>query len=363
MENNKEMGKVYLRKDGRYFIKYKKGIKEDGITEYGFVYGTTEQEVLEKYKTVLSETIIIDKSLFSGDIYHWLKSVKISCKKSSYSNYEYTVYAHLIPEFGKYKRKQINKNIVNDFTERLLNNGLKPKTVKDMLIILQQILKYHNVNIDITMPKVPKKEIQILTKEHQMLLEKRLSNCTNEDNFGIFLCLYTGLRIGELCSLQWKNIDLEKNIIRIEKTLIRIKNYDKNIKTKTVVILDEPKSASSTRNIPIPSFIIPILKKFKKDGECFFLTGTENFIEPRSYANHYKNIMKSINIDIYNFHALRHTFATRCVENGCDPKTLSEILGHSNVKITLDRYVHPSFDNKIKMMNNLNPMCDFLKKT
>lgn len=359
MKNNDETKKVYLRKDGRYSIKYKKGIKEDDTTEYGFVYGTTEQEVLEKYKIILTKAITIDKSLFSGDIYSWLKSVKISCKKSSYSNYEYTVYAHLIPEFGKYKRKQINKNIVNDFTEKMLNKRLAPKTVKDILIILQQILKYNNVNIDIVMPKIPKKEIQILTKEHQMLLEKRLSNDTNEDSFGIFLCLYTGLRIGELCGLKWKNIDLENNIIRIEKTLIRVKNYDKNIKTKTVVILDDPKSASSIRNIPIPTFIVPILKKLKKDDECFFLTGTEKFIEPRSYTNHYKNIMKSINIDIYNFHALRHTFATRCVENGCDSKTLSEILGHSNVKITLDRYVHPSFDNKIRMMNNLNPMYDF----
>jgi len=358
MKNNDEIGKVYLRKDGRYSIKYKKGIKDDGTTDYGYVYGSTKEETIQKYKSILSETVIIDKSLFSGDIYSWLKSVKISCKKSSYSNYEYSVYAHLIPEFGKYKRKQISKSIINEFTEKLLNDGLAPKTVKDILIILQQILKYHNVNIDITMPKIQKKEVQILTKDHQMILEQKLSNCDDEDSFGIFLCLNTGLRIGELCALKWENIDLERNIIRVERTLIRVKNYDKSIKTKTVVILDDPKSASSIRNIPIPTFLIPKLKKLKKDDKFFFLTGKEKFIEPRSYTNHYKNIMKSINLNIYNFHALRHTFATRCIENGCDPKTLSEILGHSNVKITLDRYVHPSFDNKVKMMNNLNPMCN-----
>ncbi len=356
MENNNEIGKVYLRKDGRYTIKYKKGIKEDGTTNYGFLYGLTKKDVLEKYKSILTKTIIIDKSLFNGDIYNWLKSVKISCKKSSYSNYEYKAYAHLIPEFGKYKRKQITKTLINEFTEKMLNNGLAPKTVKDILIILQQILKYHNVNIPIAMPKVPKKEIQILTKEHQMILEKRLKKGINEDSFGIFLCLYTGLRIGELCGLKWENIDLKNNIIKVEKTLIRVKNYDKNIKAKTIVILDEPKSLSSIRNIPIPNFIIPILNNLKKDNECFFLTGKEKFIEPRSYMNHYKYIMKSINLNNYNFHALRHTFATRCIENGCDPKTLSEILGHSNVKITLDRYVHPSFDNKVKIMNSLNPM-------
>lgn len=356
MENNKENEKIYLRKDGRYSIKYKKGINEDGTTEYGYIYGSSEKEVLEKKSKILEETIIIDKSLFSGDIYNWLKSVKISCKRSTYSNYEYTVYAYLIPSFGKYKKKQINKNLINEFTEKLLNKGLAPKTVKDILIILQQILKYVNINIDITMPKVKKKEIQILTKDDQLKLEQLLSNCIDEDSFGLYLCLYTGLRIGELCGLKWKNIDLDNNIIKVEKTVIRVKNYDKSIKTKTVIILDDPKSTASIRDIPIPNFIVPILKKLRKDNEDFFLTGKPKFIEPRSYTNHFKKIMKSIDIDKYNFHALRHTFATNCIENGCDPKTLSEILGHSNVKITLDRYVHPSFDNKIRMMNNLNPM-------
>ncbi len=352
------MEKIYLRKDGRYSMKYKKGIKEDGSIKYGYIYGKTEKEVLKKYETTKKATI--DKSLFSGDIYNWLKSVKISCKKSSYSNYEYTAYAHLIPEFGTYKRKQINKSLINEFTEKMLNRGFAPKTVKDMLIILQQILKYHNIRIDITMPKIPKKEIQILTKEHQKRLEQKLKDTINEDYFGIFLCLYTGLRIGELCALKWENIDLKNNIIRIEKTLIRVKNYDQKAKQKTIVILDEPKSVSSIRNIPIPNFIIPILKKLQKEDNCFFLTGKTKFMEPRSYTNHYKTIMNSINLN-YNFHALRHTFATRCIENGCDPKTLSEILGHSDVKITLDRYVHPSFDNKIKMMNNLIPMCHLSK--
>lgn len=358
MKNNNPE-KIYLRKDGRYFLKYKKGIKENGKTEYGFIYARAKDELLEKYKKILSEQIVIDKSLFSGDMYQWLKSAKISCKRSSYSNYEYMVYAHLMPQFGKYKRKQINKNIINEFTEKMLNQGLAPKTVKDILIILQQVLKYHNVNISITMPKIPKKEIQILTKEHQLLLEQRLSHCTAEEDIGVLLCLYTGLRIGELCGLKWGHIDLGNNVIKIEKTLIRVKNDDKNRKTKTIVILDEPKSTSSIRNIPIPNFLIPKLEKLKKGEFCFFLTGTENFIEPRSYTNHYKNIMKSIQINEYNFHALRHTFATRCIENGCDPKTLSEILGHSNVKITLERYVHPGFDSKVKLMNSLNPMCSF----
>lgn len=361
MKNNCKFNKISLRKDGRYFIKYKKGINEYGKTIYGFVYGKTKEQALEKYREIISKMIIIDKSLFSGNIYNWLKSVKISCKRSSYSNYEYTVYAYLIPEFGGYKKNQIDTNMINEFTQKLLNQGLAPKTVKDILVILQQILKYYHIRISITMPKIPKKAIQILTKEDQKLLEKRLCHFINEEELGIIISLYTGLRIGEVCALKWENIDLVKSMIKIEKTLIRVKNYDQNKKSKTIVILDQAKSISSIRNIPIPSFLIPILMKFKKDDEYFFLTGDKYFIEPRSFTNHYKAMMKSINLDGYNFHCLRHTFATRCIENGCDPKTLSEILGHSNVKITLDRYVHPSFDNKVKMMNNLVPMYDYTK--
>ena len=352
----KDNEKVYLRKDGRYCAKYKKGVKANGETIYGYVYGKSEEEAITKRQETINSLIIIDRSLFSGDIYYWLKSVKISCKISSYSNYEYTCYSHLIPYFGIYKRKQINKNMINEFTEKLLGKGLDTKTVKDILIILGQILKYVNIPISITMPKMKKKDIQVLTKEEQKKLETYLLQNLTEDNFGILLCLYTGLRIGEVCALKWKNIDLTNKVIHVEKTLIRVKNYEKKTHAKTIVILDDPKSLSSIRSIPIPNFVIPLLEKLRKNEEDFILTGTSSFLEPRSYTNHFKRLMKLLEINNYHFHTLRHTFATRCIENGSDPKTLSEILGHSNVKITLERYVHPSFDNKVKMMNNLNPL-------
>lgn len=311
-------------------------------------------------KQIVKEKIKQDKTMFITDIYSWLQSTKIYCKQSTYSHYEYTVYSKLIPEFGEYKKNQMSRDLINHFTEKLLNDGLEPKTVRDILTILNQILKYGNIQIQIIMPKIKRKKIQIYTKEDQEILEKELIKNINESNFGIYLCLYTGLRIGEICALKWENIDLNNNIIKIQKTLIRVKN-DRTSKKKTKLILDDPKSVSSIRSIPIPMFIIPILKKLKKNEECFFLTGKNTFIEPRCYLNHYKKILASIredksNFREYNFHALRHTFATRCIENGFDPKTLSEILGHSSVKITLERYVHPSFDIKVKMMNHLKPI-------
>lgn len=351
-----------MKTDNQYFIQYKKGTNDISSSNYAHRFGNKKSS--NSKKKLLKNSFTIDKSLFSGDIYNWLKSIKISCKCSTYSNYEYTIYTHLIPNFGNYKRRELNKEVINEFTTRLLNDGYAPKTVKDILIILKQIFKYVNLSIDITMPKVKKREIQILTNDHQKKLENYLINNINIDSFGIFLCLYTGLRIGELCALKWENIDLDNEIIYVQKTLIRVRNYDSNTKTKTIVILDDPKSISSIRNIPIPKFILPILKSLKKDNlnDVFFLTGKHTFIEPRSYTNHYRNIMKKLAINVYNFHALRHTFATRCIENGCDPKTLSEILGHSSVNITLERYVHPSFDSKIIMMNNLSPMCPLSEK-
>ena len=153
------------------------------------------------------------------------------------------------------------------------------------------------------------------------------------------------------------NIDLNNKKINIKKTLVRIKNPEENPKKKTIVIIDEPKSASSIREIPIPDFIIPTLKELSVDAtpNTFLISGTEKFVESRTFFNRYKKILTSIELEKYNFHALRHTFATRCIENGCDPKTLSEILGHSSVKITLERYVHPNYENKVLMMNQLTP--------
>ena len=326
---------------------------------YKSLYGKTKEEVLSKYNQRIKKDILIfNKELLENDIYRWLKSAKIRCKKSTYSNYRYIVNARIIPRFAKVKKKSITSEIIDCYTTELLEEGLSPKTVKDIIILLHQILKFAGINIKISMPKVPKNEIQIFKVEDQIKLEKFLLKNMNTTSFGIYFCLYTGLRIGEVCALKWEDIDIENKKIKIKKTITRIKNEDTNAKKKTTIIIDDPKSISSIREIPIPDFIIPVLKEIRKDSTTtnFLITGTNKFIETRTYLNKYKKILQKINLREYNFHALRHTFATRCIENGCDPKTLSEILGHSSVKITLERYVHPNYENKVKMMNQLKPL-------
>lgn len=301
-----------------------------------------------------------NKSYLENDIYRWLNNSKIRCKKSTFSNYQYTVNSRIIPKFSKIKKKNITSEIIDNYTFELLDEGLLPKTVKDILIILKQILTFAGIKVKVSMPKTEKKVIQVLDRKDQMVLENYIRKNINRITVGILICLYTGIRIGELCALKEGDIDLKNKKITIKKTLIRIKNLDNHSDNKTNVIIDNPKSSCSVREIPIPKFIVPILKDvcLKKDFDAFLLTGTKRYIETRTYFNKYKKILNDLQLPNYNFHALRHTFATRCIENGCDPKTLSEILGHSSVKITLERYVHPSYDNKIKMMNKLKFICN-----
>ena len=162
------------------------------------------------------------------------------------------------------------------------------------------------------------------------------------------LSLYTGLRLGELCGLQWQDVNLSKNTISVNKTIQRIENENGG----TSMLIDSPKTVSSERVIPIPDFLIPILRNIKTETATDYVTtGKNTFTQPRTYQARLKTYFKDCGLENYHFHTLRHTFASRAIELGFDPKSLSEILGHSNVKITLDLYVHPSMESKQEQMN------------
>ena len=177
---------------------------------------------------------------------------------------------------------------------------------------------------------------------------------SNISELGILLCLYTGMRIGEICALKWSDIDLNTQLISVNKTLYRIKNPAGN-NPKTIIIIDAPKSRNSIRKIPIPPFMITRLSDMKNNcfADSYFLTCSNNHTEPRAYRERYKNFLKSVDVPYRNFHVLRHTFATECIRCGIDVKTVSELLGHSSVKITLDRYVHPSIEDKCRQLQKL----------
>lgn len=363
---------IFLRKDGRYEARYVKGYTSDNKIIYGYIYDKNYSSVKKKRNELLlslnKNELRKHKDKNNNDINSlidsWLLQKKLTIKESSYSRYLDIVNNHIRPELGKLNKKQLNENVISDFIIKKINNGnlitnkkLSSKTVKDIVTILKQIIKYGNININICSPKIVKKQIKILEIEEQKRLEFYILNNLNNITIGILISLYMGLRIGEVCALKWKNIDLENKRIHVNHTIIRIKDLSKNTPNKTKVIIEEPKTDNSKRIIPIPPTIIPFLKFIKNkntDDNNFVLTNNSKFIEPRNYYNKYKKIMKQISIENYDFHSLRHTFATRCIELGFDPKTLSEILGHSDIKITLSLYVHPTNLLKVSCMEKLN---------
>ena len=164
--------------------------------------------------------------------------------------------------------------------------------------------------------------------------------------------MYSGLRIGELCALTWEDVDFENGVVRVEKTLQRVPMRSEN--NKTSVVITSPKSKTSVREIPIPAFVMDILKRSRHSDNCYILSGTNRPVEPRTMQNRFKAVLKECGIRSANFHLLRHTYATVCIESGFDAKTVSELLGHSNVNITLNRYVHSSMEMKKKCVDGLN---------
>ena len=287
----------------------------------------------------------------------WLKYKKNTVKKSTYYNYSYSVEKYLYPKFADQDITQIKD--YNDFIEKLTDT-LAPKTVRDIVTKLKEIINFyeeeHNTKINVkkmSLPKLNKKGIQILSNKEKQKLEKYCIQQNDLKSLGILICLNTGLRVGEVCALRWENIDFESKKIHIEKTIERIYSKEEN---KTIVIIDTPKSITSVRTIPINSKLYNILKQIrgKSKKTDFVLAGSsEHYVEPRNYQYHFKEILKRSKVKKYKFHTLRHTFATNCIEAGMDIKSLSEILGHADVSITLNIYVHSSDKIKRKYLEKI----------
>jgi integrase len=233
--------------------------------------------------------------------------------------------------------------------------GLSVKTVRDILGILKGIFKRSKIPLSIDFqqasPKNECKEMRALDKTEREILKKQLIKNADEISIGVLLAMCSGVRIGELCALRWENIDLENKNLHIKNTLQRIPDLFAAC-AKTHVVVGSPKTRASVRTISLPDFLVDILTAKAKNPQAYFLSGAKDrFIEPRLVQYHFKKILKSCGIADANFHALRHTYATRCIELGFDAKTLSELLGHSNVNITLNRYVHSSQDLKREWMS------------
>lgn len=309
----------------------------------------------------------VSKIMMADVCEEWLNMKRLLIKQSTYAKYRNIVERHIEPDIGAYNLGNLNSYLINSFIYEKMKKGrldregeLAVKTVRDITTILKSIVKYaekeyHTENLagNSVLPKRSRAKFEVLSlKEQKVMEEYLLDNLQEPRCAGLLICLYTGLRIGEICALKWNNIDFESKSITITHTLQRISMPDLETKRKTRIIIDEPKSESSFRAIPIPEKIFNIIRKssYPYNDEDFFLTNSSKYVEPRNYQYFFRRTLKIMGIREVNFHILRHTFATRCVEVGFDVKTLSEILGHADTSITLNYYIHSSWENKQRQM-------------
>ena len=300
--------------------------------------------------------------LYKDWIYNWLLDKKHYIKESTYANYSNAVFNHIIPKLGHYKLDELSHKLIQDYLLDLSKNGkingsggLSSKTIKDITIIIKGSLKKEmnenkikHIELTFNYPIDSKLEkIYVLSKSEQNKITSYCLNNLDNKNLGILISLYSGLRIGELCSLQWNDINLKKSLISINKTVQRI--YVKDFKeSKSKIIITTPKTKNANREIPVSKEFIELLKKIRGNNNEYILSGSEKLIEPRTYRKYFDKVLKEIKINHINFHSLRHTFATNCISLGVDYKTVSELLGHANVNITLNLYVHPRLSQKKK---------------
>ncbi len=349
---------IYKRKDGRWEGRYKNGFKPDGKTKYSSVYGKSYAEVrsvLVQKRVQLQTEAPVCRLKFGEVIQIWLKSLKNTVKESTYANYLMKIEKHILSKLGGISYDKLTAETLNDFVAERLESGLSAKYVSDISVLIKSVTKFAHRQYGyadkaefMSLPKKDKSAPKLLlSNSEQNILTSNLMKNISPSNAGILLSAATGMRIGELCALKWSDFDFEKSIVTVSRTMQRIKNRDGQ---GTKIIVTSPKSRTSLREIPIPEFLKDVLIKVKTNNDSFILSGNSRFVEPRTMQYRFKSVLKRLDLPQVSFHALRHMFATKCVSLGIDVKTLSEILGHSSVKITLDRYVHPSMARKQSCM-------------
>lgn len=290
----------------------------------------------------------------------WLQNSQSRLKASTYSKYSGQIANHIVPILGAYCADTLTGTELSAFSDYLRDTeGLSAKTQKDILVLLSSILKYAGkyepryLLLHPEFPKVVRREMRVLSRAEQKRLVVYLTTEMDSVKFGVLLALLTGMRIGEVCALKWEDISVRDERIRINSTLQRIQQIEAGAK-RTQVVITAPKSAKSVRSIPMSPLALGLCLKMRSPNpQAYILTGTTDYMEPRVLQYWLRKYTADCNLEGVHFHTLRHTFATRCMEVGVETKVLSDILGHSSISITLDRYVHASFDIKRENIQKL----------
>ena len=334
---------IYKRKDGRWEGRYIRSYDSEHKAKYAYVYGKTYSEVKRKLTEQRGNVQKVqptkNKSSTYGELLDcWLHSMQLNTKESTQARYTHLIKTHIKPHLGAVQLSQLTTDVIEIFIEQQLTDGrldnsggLSPKTVTDILTIIKSTIEYARYkelpvicNLSKLSIKKKEKEMRVFTPSEQESLIGTLTNDMDHSKFGVLLSLYTGIRVGELCALQWEDFDLAHSKLKIRKTMQRIQDLGNGSVSKTKIVITEPKSQCSIREIPLPLFIVDVAKKFASNPKAYILTGTDQYIEPRTMQNRFKSYVKECNVEPANFHVLRHTFATRCVEVGFEVKKETE---------------------------------------
>ncbi|WP_321386869.1 site-specific integrase [uncultured Enterococcus sp.] len=358
---------IYKRKDGRWEGRYIKSRDKKGKIVFGYVYAKKYADLRKKLSLKKAEYAsgFDEQNLYKGTVSEWmdywldyLMAKKI--KASTYANYRGRLKKHINPYFEETLLKNLTTMKVEEFVHHLISLGLSAKTTHCIINILKSGIRKAVTEgflgkdpcMGVILPRLKKTSVSALTKIEQERLERaawREAECSP-----VILSLYTGMRIGEISALRWQDIDFSANIISVEHTLQRIMVSEDGEK-RTKVIISQPKTGTSQRAIPLAKNLKSyLLEKRKLSTSEFVISCGTSYAEPRLINYRFKKLLKTAKVESVNFHALRHTFATRCVEEGVDITTLSKLLGHTSIKLTLDTYTDSMWENRQKAVSLLD---------
>ncbi|MCI8525300.1 MAG: site-specific integrase [Oscillospiraceae bacterium] len=348
---------IYKRRDGRWEGRYLCGRKPDGRARYASVYGKSYTEVRERLRPLraaeaakLPRCPLTVPALFLG----WLEAKRSQIKPSSFARYEMLVRRHILPALGAAQVRTLTAQKLRGFVDGLLRDGrldgrggLSPKTVGDIAAVCKSALRLARRQyalapdlLEFSAPPVRRRPAEVLSEQESAQLTRAALAGWDLQSAAYLLCLNTGLRLGEVCALKWSDLDLAGGVLRVSRTAIRLKGG---------LTVQTPKTAASARTIPLTAQMLSLLAQRRGGAaaDAYLLTGrTDRPMEPRTVQYRFHRFLRQNGLKDRNFHTLRHSFATRCMACGADAKLLSEILGHSSVRTTLQLYVHPSLAQK-----------------
>lgn len=356
---------IRKRKDGRWEGRYCTYERLSGRRIVRSIYARTYAEAKEKLISAkTSAEIMCQKSRLVDDVefciaaHEWLCTVEQSKKHATYIKYRSVYEKHMKEQLNDIPVSQLDSAILAEIFEDSTESTLSESLKRSITCVLNQILAYAELHYNakhfqysLQKPGEKNRPVKILNQSEQTRLLQCLYDEMDIYKMGILICISTGLRLGEICSLKWEDVDLKRKVLHVNTTVQRIAIEGE--KGRTTLLEGDPKSVFSQREIPLSEDIVGLLMSYY-NASAKYVINRNKPMEPRTYQNKFQSYLKEAGVEKKNFHTLRHTFATNCINSGTDVKSLSEILGHSDVKITLNRYVHPTLETKRQHMNSLS---------